>query len=336
MYLWGMATDAGFSINIVRKKKNLILFLSLAFVVLAQAFWWIIFMARLIDEKVKLATQFGADQSFVENLHQQEVSRQIMVGLEGIFFLILILAGAWLIYSSLLKAEELKFHQQNFLMAVTHELKTPLASLRIYLQSLTSPKISDETKDGIIPKMTPEITRLEKLVENILNAGRFERSGYHLRRETINLSNIVRYQIENLKKQQNKSELRIEEDIAPNINYYGDQQALGQALDAILENGLKYNTNKIVILNISLAAKGKYILLSVADNGIGLEKKDTSRIFDRFYRVGDEMSRSYSGSGLGLFLAREIVRRHGGNLTAASPGLDQGTIVTMKLKMGKK
>jgi signal transduction histidine kinase len=331
-----MATDVGSSKHIVRKKKNLILFLSLAFVVLAQAVWWIVFMAQLVDEKVKLAMQFGADQSFIDNLNRQEVSRQIMVGLEGIFFLILILAGAWLIYSSLLKAEELKFHQQNFLMAVTHELKTPLASIRIYLQSLKSPKISDETKDGIIPKMTPEITRLEKLVENILNAGRFERSGYHLRRETINLSNTVRYQIENLKKMPTKSELRIEEDIVPNVNYYGDQQALGQALDAILENGLKYNVNGIVILKISLATKGKFILLTVSDNGIGLEKKDTSRIFNRFYRVGDEMSRSYSGTGLGLFLAREIVRQHGGDLTAESPGLGQGTTVTMKLKIGKK
>lgn len=331
-----MAQDLSSSERLVRKKKDLILFLSLTFVVFAQAVWWIVFMARLIDEKVKLATQFGADQTFIDNLNKQEASRQAMVGMEGIFFLILIIAGAWLIYRSLLKAEELKFHQQNFLMAVTHELKTPLASLRVYLQSLTSPKISDEKKSGIIPKMAPEINRLEKLVDNILNAGRFERSGYHLHRETINLSKTVRYQIELLKKSPTRSELRIEEKIAPDVSYFGDQRALGQALDAILENGLKYNDNKIVLLKISLVAEGKYILLSVTDNGIGLEKKDISKVFNRFYRVGDEMSRSYSGTGLGLFLAREIVKQHGGKLYADSPGLGKGTTFTMKLKIGEK
>ena len=114
-------------------KTGFILFISLSVVLFIQAAWWITFMAILLDEKVDIAVQLGADEAFIDKIHHEEVSRQIMLGMEGVFFLGLVLLGAWLIYRALVKTEQLKFHQQNFLMAVTHELKTPLASIKIYL-----------------------------------------------------------------------------------------------------------------------------------------------------------------------------------------------------------
>ncbi|MCK4572800.1 MAG: HAMP domain-containing histidine kinase [candidate division Zixibacteria bacterium] len=315
----------------IKNKRELILFLLLTLIVLAQAIWWIIFMARLTDEKVTIAGQLGADGAFMENIAKQEINRQIMVGLEGVFFLVLILAGAWLIYRALVRAEEHKFQQQNFLMAVTHELKTPLASMKIYLGSLQSPKISDEKKVELIPKIKRDLLRFEKLVGDILEAGRFERSGYRLNKGPMNLTSAVEEVLEQMVTQASEKEIKIDKNLSDDLPYSGDQAALGRALGAVLENSIKYNENRLVQLQIKLETSDKNIVLSVTDNGIGLKASDTKQIFDRFYRVGDEMKRNQPGTGLGLFLAREIFKAHGGEITAASDGLGQGTTITMRL-----
>ncbi len=315
----------------VKNKRELILFLSLTLVVLAQAVWWIIFMARLTNEKVDIAIRLGADETFMENIAKQEINRQIMVGLEGVFFLVLILAGAWLIYRALVKAEEHKFHQQNFLMAVTHELKTPLASMKIYLGSLQSPKISDEKKVELIPKIKRDLLRFEKLVGDILEAGRFERSGYRLNKGPMNLTSVVEAVLERMVTDASEKEIKIDKNLSGDLPYTGDQAALGRALGAVLENSIKYNENKLVQLQIKLETSDKNIVLSVTDNGIGLQASYTKQIFDRFYRVGDEMKRNQPGTGLGLFLAREIFKAHGGEMIAASDGLGQGTTIIMRL-----
>ena len=324
-----------FARNIINK-KDLLLFLFLTLVILAQALWWIIFMARLVDEKVDLAAQFGADEQYVEILHQQEISRQVMVGLEGIFFLVLILAGAWMIIRSHIKTVELKFHQHNFLMAVTHELKTPLASLKIYMDSLQSPKIPDDKKTGIVPKMKNDVVRLEKLVENILDASRFEHGGYQLNREELNLTEMVEKAMDNLQLHPLEKPLEINRNLKSGVSYYGDAKALNRALMPILENCLVYNTSDKIVLNIELENQNSDIILKITDNGIGLKKSDTSRIFDRFYRVGDEIKRSQPGTGLGLYLSRELIRAHGSEITAKSPGPGKGTTFIIRFKENAK
>jgi signal transduction histidine kinase len=313
-------------------KTGFILFISLSVVLFIQAAWWITFMAILLDEKVDMAAQLGADQAFVENIHQEEVSRQIMLGMEGIFFLVLVLFGAWLIYRALVKTEELKFHQQNFLMAVTHELKTPLASIKIYLDTLQSVKISEEKKATVIPRIKADVGRLEKLVENILDAGRFERSGYHLNKEQFNLTDMVTQGLDKLQTLPIQSRLQINRDLESDISMYGDRKALARAFDAILENSLKYSDKDKIIIDAGLKQKTEKIELVVSDNGIGLSRKETSEIFNRFYRVGHEMTRGKPGSGLGLYLSREIIRAHNGKITAHSNGVGNGTTLIITLK----
>jgi signal transduction histidine kinase len=318
-----------------RPKRAIILFLFITLVLFAQSVWWITFMAILIDEKVEMAVSLGADEIYVENMHNEEISRQMMIGMEGLFFLVLISLGAWMIYRALVKTEELKFHQQNFLMAVTHELKTPLSSMKIYLDTLQNEKIPYEKKQDIIPKVKEDTYRLEKLVENILEAGRFERRGYHLNKEQFNLSSMVDETVENIKKHPLGKRLEISKvEFEDNLVVNGDKGALKRAVDAILENSLKYNEQDIVKINISLILKSRFVHLSISDNGIGLTKKDSTRIFNRFYRVGEEIKRSTAGSGLGLFLCREIIKAHSGTVEAVSEGIGKGVSFNIKLKTG--
>ncbi len=316
-------------------KRALILFLTIVVFLAAQAVWWIMFIARLTDEKVDMARELGASAEFVQHVEAEEFARQIMVGLEGTTFLLIYLVGVWLIYRSLVRAEELKFHQQNFLMAVTHELKTPLASLKLYIDALKSPKISDEKKATVFPRMTGDLLRLEKLVENVLDAGRFERSGYKLRPEEFNLTAMIEKSLDLINNVPHKFPLELETDLKPDMIFYGDRVAFGQAIDSILENSMKYHDQDSIKLSVKLTERKSLPVIEITDNGIGLAKKDTQNIFERFYRVGDEMTRSASGTGLGLFLCREIVKAHKGEVIATSEGLGKGStfIITFKRRL---
>lgn len=314
-------------------KRALTLFIAITVVLVAQATWWIIFMARLVDEKVQMAIDLGADPSFVDLIHQQEIRRQIMVGSEGLFMLLLVGIGAWLIYRALVKAEELKFHQQNFLMAVTHELKTPLASIKIYLDTLESAKIPEEKKTQIIPRLKEDANRLEKLVENVLEAGRFERNGYQLNIGICDFSKLVDDSLKRARDYPSKKPVRVNRirfDEGVLIN--GDCHALGRAIGAIIENSIIYSDKREIEIKVNLRRDGQSVVLVIADNGIGLARKDASQIFNRFYRVGSELSSSRPGTGLGLYLCREIIRAHGGKVNAHSEGPGKGTEIKIALK----
>jgi len=299
---------------------------------LAQATWWIIFIAHLVDEKVDLAREYGADPETLNLIRQEEISRQIMIGLEGVFFLILIFISFWLIYQSYRKSQELKFHQQNFLMAVTHELKTPLASLNVYLDNLKSPKVAEDTKGDIYIKMKDDIRRLNGLVEDVLSAGRFDRADFIPEKESINFSSFLRERIEYLKHLASVPQLEINSDLKDNIFLSGDKKSLARAINAILENALKYAVNDHPIIDIRLKSAGQYLELSISDNGPGIAEKDLDNIFERFYRVGDEMTRKTGGTGLGLYLCREVIKAHNGKIRASSKGDGKGTTFTITLK----
>ncbi len=310
-----------------------VLFISITIVLFAQAVWWIAFMARLVNEKVDMAAELGASKEYVAEVHRQEISRQIMLGSEGVFFLLLVGVGAWLIYRTLVKTEQLKFHQQNFLMAVTHELKTPLASIKIYIDTLQSTKISDEKKVAILPRLKEDANRLEKLVENVLEAGRFERSGYQLNRENFNLSKLVDGILTKLQRYPSRTPITItRKRFQSELVIYGDESALSRALDAILENCIKYNDKDRILIGVELFRVGKRVYLNISDNGVGLAREDTTLIFNRFYRVGQEINRSQPGTGLGLYLCREIIKAHDGRITANSDGAGKGVTFNITLE----
>jgi len=305
------------------------LFIAMTVVVVALAAWWIVFMAQLTDEKVEMAESLGADDEYVEAMHQQEIRRQIMLGMEGVFFLLLFLFGAWLIYRSLVADEERKRQQQNFLMAVTHELKTPLASLNIYLDTLRSAKISPEKKDKALPRMKQDILRLEKLVDDILEAGRLDRQEYRLANEPVSLSELVTECLNDLANRPLDVPLQVNRDLVNGAMITGDRRAIKRAVTAVLDNAAKYHDGKRAELDVALEVGDGRVVLTVTDGGIGFSRRDAEAIFDRFYRVGSEMTRKYAGSGLGLYLCREIVRAHGGDVTAESRGAGMGSTFTL-------
>ncbi|MEW6410864.1 MAG: HAMP domain-containing sensor histidine kinase [Candidatus Zixiibacteriota bacterium] len=318
----------------ITPKRALVLFIAMTVTLVALAVWWIVFMARLVDEKVQMAIELGATQEFVDHIHEQEIGRQIMVGLEGLFMLVLVGFGAWLIYRALVRADELKYQQQNFLMAVTHELKTPLASMKIYLDSLESTKIPQDKKASIVPRLKMDANRLEKLVENVLEAGRFERSGFHLSREIFNFSKLVDECIATLSKYPSETAVTVRRgSFDERVMVYGDRSALKRAIDAVMENSVKYNDKDSIEVDVSLKRNDGKACLQISDNGVGLSRKDAARVFERFFRAEADINHSVPGSGLGLYLCREIVVAHGGRIAVHSEGPGSGARFDIELKV---
>lgn len=316
-------------------RKAFWLFFTMVVTALAQAVWWIVFMARLVDEKVDMAVQMGVPKQYIDHIQKQEISRQIMVGLEGLFFLVLILVGAWLIYRALRRTEQLTFHQTNFLMAVTHELKTPLQSIGLYLESLESAKIPAERKQAILPRMKEDIQRLEHLVENILEAGRFDRADYRPQMDKLDLAALLHERLDQISRHPSPIPVTITRDISQSARWTGDERAIGRAFDTILENSLKYHGGNPIHIAARLTTTERSIVMTLTDRGSGFDKREARAIFDRFYRVGSEMTRQTSGTGLGLYLCREIIRAHGGKIEAHSEGPGKGASFTITLPLSE-
>ena len=254
-----------------------------------------------------------------------------MFASEGSFFVLLIIAGAYLIYRSVRQSAELRKRQQNFIAAVTHELKAPLASVKLYTETLERPELEREKQLQYIERSLQDVSRLEELIDNILLAGRFERKGFHLRAQKTNFSEDVVEYVESLQGLLDRYEFTLFSSIQPDIWAVTDYDAMRRVLNSVVENAVKYSGD-CREAKLTVWRDGSYVKLSVKDCGSGIPREELDRVFDAFYRVGDEMTRKIEGTGLGLYLVREIVAAHGGKVTVESEGVGKGTTVTVHLK----
>jgi signal transduction histidine kinase len=311
-------------------RAALVTFLVIVAFVFALAVWWVVLMAHLADEKVEVAAQLGATPEFVEQLHQQEITRQIMLGSEGVVLLLAILLG---IYRALKQTEILRRRQENFLMAVTHELKTPLASVSLYLDTLQSDKIPSANKQAVIPRMRQDLKRLEHLVDDILEAGRFETGEFKPNRQRVDLGALLNSAADQFVEYSGSVSVQLTRDIAPEVWVNVDAPIIGRAISAVLDNAVKYSGSNAAKIEVSLRRQLNRAVITIRDEGMGIPANELGSIFDRFYRVGNELTRARCGTGLGLYLSREMIRAHGGDIVARSEGANQGAefVITLPL-----
>ncbi len=267
------------------------------------------------------------------NLDSEARRTTYMFGAESGFFFLIIMAGAFLIYRTLHRSEELKFRQQNFLHSVTHELKAPLASIRLYVETIMTGTLSENKKDEVYPKMIEDCVRLEGLIDNVLEAGHFSKAGYKLKLAQTDLSGDLNEYLNELELTAKRYHGKINRVISENIIIKSDYQAMRRAITALVDNGFKYSTEERREISVTLTSDTTQATIKISDNGIGLEASEKENIFKRFYRVGDENSRNYKGSGLGLFLVREIVEAHHGQVVVESAGLKQGSVFIITLPL---
>jgi signal transduction histidine kinase len=246
-----------------------------------------------------------------------------MISSEGAVFIGLLLLGTYQIRKTFRKENELAARQKNFLLSVTHELKSPIASAKLQLQTLQHRELTKTQQLEIIQNTISDTERLHQLVENILLAANIENNIFSLNRESIDLS---AYLEENLRQTiglfnyKQKIVLDIEKDIRMKI----DRTSFPSIVLNLFENAVKYSDPGSTI-TIGLKKHREGVVLSVKDEGRGIPAEEKKNIFEKFYRIGNEETRKTKGTGLGLFIVKHLVELYGASITVKD-NVPKGTV----------
>ncbi len=237
---------------------------------------------------------------------------------EGLTFLLVIILGAIFVYRAVRQQFRLSELQNNFMMAVTHELKTPIAILQLNLETLQKYDLDNARKENILAMSLRENQRLNELTDNIIAAARLESGSIKKSREEIDLHELVQNTIEEYisrlevyKVQGREFVIHLEK----NMIVSGEPVLLKLVLNNLLSNAIKYSPKNSPI-EISLTRDESNAILSIKDEGGGVPDIEKKRIFEKFYRVGNEATRSTKGTGLGLYLCKKIINGFGGKIFA--------------------
>jgi signal transduction histidine kinase len=259
--------------------------------------------------------------------------REVVPLVLGVIFFSLIIAGI-IVYTVFLVREIHKNEQQDsFLNAVTHELKTPIASIRLYLETLESRQLSDAQRRDFYRIILEDTDRLTGTVEQILKAGEARHGSHKKNWQEVDFSALVVETVELTRLRYNlpPEALRFGAEPREQLLLKGNPQELRTAVFNLVENAVKYSGDKMNVVVDVLTPDIDTILLKVRDQGVGIPRSELKRIFKRFYRVTNSASGRVKGTGLGLFIVRSIARRHGGDAIAESEGTDRGSTFTLRL-----
>jgi len=281
-------------------KKSLLIFYFLLLYALLEMFWWGTVVIDL------------------------DPSRMAMVMGEGSVFLFLLGVGAYFIHSSIKKEDKLHERQQNFLLSVTHELKSPLAAIKLSLQTIVKRDLEKQMQLSLLNNSLKDIERLDDLVENMLLATKIESRTYSFPKEEFDFSELVTKITDRLQVHSCGNEQLINTKIQAGVKIIGDKFALSSVVTNLVENAVKYS-GPCAEVAVELSQNDSKAILKVSDKGLGIPDEEKMLIFDKFYRVGDENVRKSKGTGLGLFIVKEVLQNHDADISVKD-NVPQGAI----------
>ena len=252
----------------------------------------------------------------------------------GVIFFALLIAGMIVNTSFLVREIRRNEQHDSFINAVTHELKTPIASIRLYLQTLQHRDVDDAQRREFYRLMLDDTDRLMGTVDQVLKAGEAGHKRQD-RRIPVDFSGLVRECVEVARASHHLApeSLRYEQSVnhGPAAGVLGDSEELRAAVSNLLDNAVKYSGERVEILVRLDTPDEKRVTVSVRDRGVGIKAEELKRIFKRFYRVSNRSLSHVKGTGLGLFIVRAIARKHGGRVFAESEGEGRGTTMVLEL-----
>ena len=298
---------------------------------IAAFIWWYVSLEKQNKEiaSIKFQTIQLSDPAlkqkvkFIQDFQLRKTKQ--FIG-EGITFLFLFLLGAIYVYRSLLKQLRYANQQQNFMMAVTHELKTPIAISHLNIETLLKRTLDPTQQNKLLEATLKETNRLDTLSNNILLASQLDMGQYETNKQDIDLSKLTQEVIHSF---QERFPLRVcNLFIEASIFIQGETLLMQMLVNNLLDNANKYSPSHTPI-DIHLQSHDRKIVLAIKDQGIGIPLNDREKIFEKFYRVGDESTRASKGSGLGLYLCKKITAFHHATLQV-QPNPLQGSIFTVR------
>lgn len=298
---------------------TIVFWILLTYIIVALAWWFFSLysqnemMYSLRKQELQTArlssNDFDNELAKINEQRKRNIAKYIG---EGSTFLLLILVGAVYIYRSVRRQFRTQQQQQNFVMAITHELKTPISVSRLNLETLQRHKLDEEKKEKLLNMTMQETLRLDSLINNILISSQLDGHSYRISKEELNFSDLVNDAANQFIMRYHDRKLI--EDIQQEIDINADPLLLKLLVSNLLENANKYSP-KDKPITIELKKDKETIRLHVKDEGCGIRNEEKKNVFKKFYRIGNEQTRTTKGTGLGLYLCKKIVEDHGGNIT---------------------
>src|SRR5215216_1577224 len=256
----------------------------------------------------------------------------MMIVFGSIFFLVIITLG---VINTIFLVREIRRNEQHdsFINAVTHELKTPVASIRLYLQTLQSRELPDDKRREFYRIMLEDSDRLLQTIEQVLQAGSSGSRWRRISRTRLDLAEITLECVALARTRFHLDEgaLVFENQVPSKAIVMGDPDELKAAIWNLLDNAVKYSSGAVQVRVTLEELDGQRLAVRVTDNGVGISPAELKRIFRRFYRIPASVAMRAKGSGLGLFIVRSVARKHGGRAFAESDGTGHGSTFTILL-----
>lgn len=296
----------------MKKQANFFLIILVIYVFL-QFIWWGNLLIRLNGQIA---------------ISSHEYSRRVwMIIGEGSVFMVLLFLGIWKMRKVILKEIGLTQRQSNFLLSITHELKTPISSVKLFLQTLLKHDLPEEKKTDLLKKALDENERLSLLIDNILHASRVENKSLKAVNSDLSFNQLVSSIVDRFHKRYLHEFIQVES--SEQISVYADAFILEMILVNLLENACKYAGIDAEI-TIYFYKKGANFIFGVKDQGPGIPTEERASIFEKFYRIGNEETRQKQGSGLGLFITAEFAQLQGATITCKE-NIPKGTVFEVTL-----
>ena len=329
-----------------RKKSIKTLNILLVVYVILFAFWWTHLLLskngevydvqiELLKAQQQINGEYNKDEFTKTVLYQEIIQKktrqQNMIFAEGVVFFMILMIGMWYVYRSFRQEMRLAQQQRNFLLSITHELKSPIASIRLILDTFKKRVLKPEQTQKLARNGISEAERLHALVNNLLLAARLD-SGMSVTLADIELKPFLMKTVNQLQDKYPSAIINFRADAyIPSIK--ADENAMTSIALNLLENAIKYSSDDCEI-DITVRNKQNAVSIEIADKGIGIPDDEKAKIFDKFYRVGSEDTRKTKGTGLGLYIVKSLLKVHKGSISVKN-NYPQGTIFKVQLPIAK-
>jgi K+-sensing histidine kinase KdpD len=304
-------------VDVYRKKlrRVTVVYWIMLLYIIAALVWWYLSLQQQNNamyrfKKSEVSIQQISILQKQEQLQKIEIEKQknsVKYISEGCFFLLLIIIGAVFIYRSVRRQFQLQLQQQNFVMAITHELKTPLAITKLNLETLKRYNLDEEKQKKMLDISLQETMRLDTLINNVLISAQLDTDAYKPAKDELDFSDLATDVLKNF--QNRYPDRKIISEIEQNTELNGDAILLNLLISNLLENANKY-APQFSAIKISISKINSGVQLNVVDEGKGIDNEHKHRVFEKFYRIGNEQTRNTKGTGLGLYICKKIAEVH--------------------------
>ncbi|MEO6489579.1 MAG: ATP-binding protein [Ferruginibacter sp.] len=284
--------------------------------IIAALVWWYIALnqqnQKMMD--LKLNEIKREDVNYNESVFRIQKERDRKTAQyagEGAIFFLLIVAGAVFVYRTVNRELKIGQEQRHFIMAVTHELKTPIAVAKLNLETLQLRKLNEAQQERLLYNTLQETNRLNTLCNNMLISSQIDAGGYRITNEEINISQLAQNCVNDFSRRFPQRPFVFS--CTNDLFVSGDMLLLQMAINNLLDNAIKYSGKEDTI-EIEIVQLISKLQIRIKDHGVGIELQERKKIFEKLYRIGNEATRNSKGTGLGLYLTKKIINSHKGRI----------------------